>query len=245
MLVSLLSESGFSGLKDEQDGIIMSNIDHIHIRHATPADAPFLAEYVMAAERGEHGPISYQQIFNLGDEALTHLLEQIAAEEIEGMELSHSNFLLLEPENGSGPIGGCAGWIEAHECLPSSLLKAQTIGYFLGQAAMKEVREALDIVGLINIPRQPGALQLESFYIHPAFRGQGLLSRLIDTHIAQWQAQQPALAQIIALSTNYRAIKAYENCGFQVVRTMETDQARIYHYFSSPGKVLLERPLNW
>lgn len=223
----------------------MSNIDPILIRRATPADAPFVAQYVMEAERGDNGPISYQRIFKLSDEALTQLLEQIAAEEIDGMELSHSNFLLLEPENGSGPIGGCASWLEAHECLPSSLLKAQTLGYFLGHVAMKEVREALDIVGLINIPRQPGALQLESFYIHPAYRGQGLLARLINAHIASWQPQHPALAQIIALNHNFRAIKAYANCGFEVVRALETDDSRMYDYFSSPGKVLLEKQLRW
>jgi ribosomal protein S18 acetylase RimI-like enzyme len=212
-------------------------------RAATEADASFLAWAIREAEASGTPVVSYQRLFDLTDAELTDLLTTLAAEDAEGQELCYPSHRLLVAADT--PVATCAAWVEGADGLPSHLVRAQLLGYVLGPARLQAAAEALQVLAAVAIPRTPGALQLESFAVLPAHRGQGLVSRLIDTQLAHHLALQPSLrlAEIQLMRENEAARRAYTRAGFHVVQETHSSHPRLPQLLPGTGKVLMQRQL--
>lgn len=214
------------------------------LRPAIQEDVFFLTEAIHAADSAGTGRVSFQRIFGLSNLQLRYLLADLADTDIVGNEYSYPNFWVLETPAGT-PLAATAAWVEAADGLGSNLIKAQQLSYILGAERWQAARPKLAQLGAIDIPRQPGALQLDSIYVRPSVRGQGLLPILLSRVMKQVAGQYPEAekAQILLLEGNERALAAYRKCGFAEVRRIHTDNPAVAALVAGTGRILMERPL--
>ncbi|MBX3102751.1 MAG: GNAT family N-acetyltransferase [Bacteroidetes bacterium] len=219
-------------------------IPHFTIRPATEADASFIAWAVRTAEASGTEVISYQRLFGLSDAELDTLLLTLAAEEADGQELTYNTHRVVEVANR--PVAACAAWIEAQDSPPSHLVRAQLLAYVLGNDRLQAAADKLRVLAEVAIARTPGALQLEAFGVLPEYRGQGFTAALIESHIRHYKAEHPglALAEIILMSENTAAQRAYAKAGFHVVHHTHSDNPLLLTLLPGAGKVLMQRRLN-
>ena len=86
----------------------------------------------------------------------------------------------------------------------------------MGIERMKKARETIKQLEDLKISRKPGLLQLESVYVHPDFRGKGILGQLFEAHYAKFPEANRAQL-ITSIFENERAIKAYKKIGFEIM----------------------------
>ena len=208
-------------------------------RQATPADIPFLVICVLQAERVNTAS-TYQQIFSLSLSETQKLIQTIFEEDCSEQEICASQFLVIE--YAGKLIGGCSAWIEPTD-LSSAHLKAQLLAFSLGNEKFQEAIPVLKLFTYCQIPRTPGSLQLESFYIDPNFRGQNIIQKLIENQIAIFTNQSCNTAEIQLTNNNIRALKAYQKCGFAQDFESNTDD-RLIPYLGANGKIRLTQKLN-
>lgn len=66
------------------------------IRKAKAADIPFLADVVIASEKGMSDNLSFTTLFNIPEDRAKELIINMFEEEIDGCELSLSSFIVTE-----------------------------------------------------------------------------------------------------------------------------------------------------
>ena len=189
------------------------------IRPATLDDQDSLIEAVIEAEKSGTEIISYCNIFGLSRNELEQLLRDILNEDFGGQELCIQGFLIAETD---GRFAAAANaWIECEDETPSRIIKANLLHHFLGNDRLQEARKHFAILAGLNFEREPGAIQLESIYVRPEFRGLGLTQRLLNEHISILRRRQPLIskAQIILTADNRLALRAYQKLGFDIVDT--------------------------
>jgi ribosomal protein S18 acetylase RimI-like enzyme len=209
-------------------------------REATVHDAPFVAEAVVAAESSGTEVFSYARIFGLTLETMKAFLRQIAAEEAAGQDLTHNNYLIAEFRGK--PVAACAGWVEAKNCAPSAMIKMQLLTHHLPPEVVAGAKSRLQKAATIHIERTPGALQLESFYVLPEFRGKNLPHKLINEHVKRHKLIFPdlKLAQIVLMRENTQALKSYLKAGFEIAAETRSDDPEISQLLPGTGKYLLQ-----
>lgn len=215
----------------------------LHIRPATEADVPFLVWVVKTAEASGTDVISYQRLFDLTDTELDDLLTNALAEEVDGCDLSYQNYVVAEWMGER--VGACAAWIEADDYAPSHLIKGQMLAWVLGNDRLQAAREKIDLINEVNVLRDPGTLQLESFAVVPEHRGKGITRAMIQHHIDQYKNKRPELqyAQIAMMSSNLQGLRAYEKAGFQLLKQMHSVNPRVRELLPGTGKILLQKTI--
>ncbi len=218
--------------------------DGLVLRRAAPKDRDFLIEAIIEAEKSGAQRISYCEIFSLTESALRTLLASILDEDFEGQELCISGFLIAEVD------GECAGaacaWIEGESELPSTLIKANLLHHFLDADALSRARPWFDRLEALALARESGAAQLESIYVRPAYRGRGITGRILEEHLSRLRARVAGLAkaQIILVSGNDSAVRAYQKLGFRITQERRTDDPLLLSIVPGGVKVLMEKTLS-
>src|SRR5262249_34193854 len=153
--------------------------------------------------------LSYAGIFTLQEEQVARLLARILSEEIEGQEICLSHFLIAEV--AGKPAAACASWIEGKDGVPSGQIKASILFHLVGQVKWEQAGTRLAAVAETNIERATGAVQIESVYTTPMFRGIGLTSALVREHLRLHRQETPGLqkAQVILFKNNEVAASVY------------------------------------
>ena len=81
-------------------------MDGYLIRKAKTEDIPFLADVIIASEKGMSENLSFTTLFNIPEDRAKQLIISMFEEEIDGCELSLSSFIVTEyngkPISGSG-----------------------------------------------------------------------------------------------------------------------------------------------
>jgi len=115
----------------------------------------------------------------------------------------------------------------------------------LGAERFLAARPMLALLATIDIPRTPGALQLDAIAVLDAYRGQGLLQRLLSHIEADFSARQPAPehVQILLMRENLRALSAYEKAGYRVATETNSDDPIIPTLVPGTGRMLLTKAL--
>ena len=215
------------------------------IRPATMADATFLAEAILGAEKSNTDKAGLATLFDLRDEQVLELIVRMFDEEVDGCDYSISSFLVAEAIEG--PVAAVAGWVEAHDDeLPSHQLRSNLFGYVFPPESIVAFQKKKDLVAPLQIEREPHTLQIEHVYVRPGHRGHSLAGRLILEHIARSLVHVPALnkAQVQLVANNTTALKLYEKLGFQLVKTYRATDPKVLDLLPDTVRLLLEKDLN-
>lgn len=212
----------------------------ITFRTAIEADVDFITEAITEAEKSGTEILSYARIFDLSNEQATALIKNAVLENIPGQELCLSGFIIAEI-NGE-PAGAVCSWIEAEDDIPSSVLKANVLYYFLGKNATTQATKTSEILDTLFIPRDPGTLQIESVYVRNKFRGLGVSKELILEHIKQniSNGKNFSKVQVQLAETNQAAKSAYQKLGFMVHTRKNCTSADVLKYLPSGTKIMME-----
>lgn len=213
----------------------------VSCRAATPKDAEFLAEVLRMAEGGGSGKVTYQRLFDLTDEELHNFLLRAQQEELEGCEMGYPNYIIAMVEGE--PAGACAAWIEGEIGMASNLIKANFIVEALGRDRWKAARDNLRTFSRVDIHREEGAMQLDSFAVMPNYKGYGITQKMIQEQRKRLKSlgYDPVKAQIIQTNTNIAARRAYEKAGFRFVRESASSDPELQRFLTGNGKILLEK----
>jgi|WetSurMetagenome_2_1015567.scaffolds.fasta_scaffold409484_2 ribosomal protein S18 acetylase RimI-like enzyme len=215
----------------------------ITIRQGKPEDSEFLAKAIIEAEKSGTDLLSYAKIFGLPEKDVAGMLSEILAEDIPGSELCASAFLIAF--SGDTPAGCVASWIEGAEGISSNIIKMNSLFYFLDKSKLALIKENIKIVETADIPREPGALQLESIYVAPEFRGQGITGKLIDRHIEIQRSVNTSIkkAQIQLMAENKNAISAYLRAGFAITGERTSEDPSVTRFLPWNTRILMEKEI--
>lgn len=212
------------------------------IRPATLADADFLAQTIIEAEKSGTDKCGMALYFDVDEKELHHFLVQMLEEEIDGCELSISSFLVAT-YNGA-PVAALAGWIEGRneDNMPSSLLKSNLISFFLPKDKVEKTREKIDIVKDIQIERELGAYHFEYAYVKPEYIGHKLIQKLMLEHFAKAKELDPTVVKVYShpFGHNETIIKVHEQMGFAIIKEYKSTNPLTKHFFPSDTLLLME-----
>ncbi len=214
------------------------------IRKAIAADIPFLADVVIASEKGMSDRLSFTTLFNKSEEETKKLIIQMFEEEIDGCELSLSSFIVTEFEGK--PVSGSGAWIECfHENMQSGILKSNLISYTFGKESIEYLKTKSHIVKDVLIDREPMTLQLEYFHIKDEHLGKGLDAALMDRIEQNALAEYPELKKVQCqiFKNSVFSIKILLRHGFKIVGSYKSGNEEIFDYLPYNEKLLMEKIL--
>ena len=214
------------------------------IREAIQKDIPFLADIVIAAEKGNSDKLSFSTLFNLTEKKVKDLIIAMFDEEIDGCEFSLSSFLITECKGE--PVAGFGAWIEGFkESMPSKILKSNLISYTFGKENMEYFKSKSYLIKDMIAERGKGTLQFEYLFVSNNHRGKRLADRLIQKHEENALITYPELkkAQVQLFKNNRNAINVYERNGFEILKTNKSDQKDIADYLPFNEKYIMEKKL--
>lgn len=214
------------------------------IRKATLKDTSFLAEVIIAAEKGVSDNLSYSTLFNLPESKVRELLIAILKEEIDGCSLSISSFLVTEFDGH--PVAALGGWIEGFEEETSSkIIKSNLISYIFPKESIQALVLNSNVVSDILIDRERLTLQLEYAYIVKEHRGNLLLVPMIEKHIENALLVYPGLkkVQTQCFGNTLQTIRLFNYLGYHIAKEVHSSFEGILNYLPDKVKLLLEKNL--
>lgn len=214
------------------------------IRKAKAEDIPFIADVVIASEKGMSDNLSFTTLFNIPEDKAKELIINMFEEEIDGCELSLSSFIVTE-YNGK-PISGSGAWIEGFDgSMPSKILKSNLMSYTFGKESIEFLKTKSHIIKDVLVDREPMTLQLEYFHILNEHQGKGLdtqlMNRIEEGALAVYPELEKVQCQIFKNSVF--AIKILMRHGFEIVKKYKSDDDNIFDYLPSNEKYLMEKKL--
>jgi ribosomal protein S18 acetylase RimI-like enzyme len=220
-------------------------MDDYRIRKATPDDYSFISRVIIGAEKGNTGKLSYSALFNLDENSVKELIISMLEEDIDGCEFSPSSYLIAE-YNGES-VAALGAWIECFNGnLPSKILKSNLLNYFLEEKQIKYLNSKSAFISDIVIEREKNTLQFEYVYVARLHRGRELHVKLVNEHLKNAFSIYPKLhkAQLQVFKNNFVAIKAYEEIGYEKVRSSISNSIETLEYLPYNEKTLMEKNLN-
>lgn len=214
------------------------------IRKAVAGDIPFLADVVIASEKGMSDRLSFTTLFNKSEQEAKELIIQMFEEEVDGCELSLSSFIVTEFDEE--PISGSGAWIETFNGnMPSGILKSNLISYTFGKESIEYLKTKTDIVKGVLIDREPMSLQLEYFHIKNGHLGKGLDDQLMKFIEEKALAEYPELSKVQCqiFKNSVFSIKILLRHGFRIVKSYKSDNDEIFDYLPYNEKLLMEKNL--
>lgn len=218
-------------------------MDDLVFRKATPVDLPFLIAAVKAAEKLSTASCTYEKIFMLSAAEVDALLNQALSIESGGYQLALSTFFVYT--RGGVPVACCSSWIEAADGISSGFKMAAVLSDLLGFEKWIDAKAAIKAFADATPQRITGALQMETFYVEPSCRGQGITARIIDSVIRHFDSfgTQPKFAEITMLEGNVEALRAYQKAGFHIHRKGDPGNALFRTLTGSAGFIQLHKTI--
>lgn len=215
----------------------------ITINRATLSDIEFIADTIIAAEKGGTENFGLAKLFEVDEKTMREYIIAMLEEEIDGCEMSLSSFLVARHDGK--PIAAFAGWVEGDNDYkkPSSILKSNLIAYTLPQECILLLQDRSEIVNPLQIEREAGTYQLEYSYTLPNYRGRNIMGAIIDEHIKLATHFGVKKIQVHVFNNNTPAQKTYEKKGFLVIRKYKSQHPLNSNYFPSNVELLMEKTL--
>lgn len=214
------------------------------IRNATPIDLPFLADVIIAAEKGNSNNLSFSTLFEISEAKVKALIISMLGEEIDGCEFSISSFLVTE-YNGE-PVAAYGAWIEGFgDNPPSKILKSNLINYTFPKDSILNLASRAGIINDILIEREQLTLQFEYLYVMEMHRGKKLANALEQNLLENAITQYPELkkCQFQLFGNNLHVIRLFERLGYQVTKSAKSNNTDILNYLPFNEKLLMEKIL--
>ena len=218
----------------------MKNAMQIHIRRASPKDAPFLAKAILIAGRAHVQKGIWEVILGGSEEECLSFLQRLAITKI--LHLFHYTcYFIAELKNE--PVATLGGY------------NPQLSGYQALQRAIPEVMRKLHLPPqgfqaaeerssklLACLPQEiDGAWVIDSVATVPEYRGRGIAQHLLKAVLDEGKNQGHTVAQINMYIGNEPALNLYKKFGFKVIK--EKRDAFFEQNIGSPGMVSLARNL--
>jgi len=216
----------------------------IIVRRATMDDVDFIVDTIVAAEKSGTNNFGLAKLFEVTEDEMRGYIKCMLEEEVDGCELSLSSFIVAEYEGEA--VAAFGGWIEGRneDEMPSALLKANLINYYLPKENIMASMAKSDIVQPLQIDREEGTYQLEYSYTKPEYRGLGIMNKIIYKHISEYQqVMGGGKIQVHVFENNSQAIHTYERCGFSISKRYESNDSRVLNYFPYNVELLMEKEL--
>ncbi len=164
------------------------------IRNATPSDAPFLAQCILA---GMH---YYDFVTQPTDEVATILEKLTVCEGREDMLYTYKHSRIAEVD------GKAAGSLLAYPGDIYKELKAKTFGYF--------GPELLERFANDDTETDPGEFYLDSVAVHPDFRKMGIGRALMEDGIQQGRSKGYKKISLVVDPEYPHLVSLYQSIGF-------------------------------
>lgn len=210
------------------------------IREAGPEHRQFLASAIVEADCSGTSRSAYAALFQLNDAELYDLFLRIFELDLEDCEYALSAFCVAETEGRA--VAACAAWMEEENSIPSWQYKLSALRAALSPDSFSHLLSLQAQVSGIMPARTAGAVQMESVFILPEFRGQGLFQQMLQHQKSRFEGRNsaPELMQIISYDNNETAIRAYQKAGFREKLKTKIDSAFVKAHYPSCGMVLME-----
>lgn len=218
-------------------------MDDLIFRKATPDDLPFLVAAVKAAEKLGSASCTYETLYLLNATEVDALLNQALSIESGGYQLALSTFFVYT-RNGV-PVACCSSWIEAADGMPSGFKIAAVLSDLLGFEKWIDAKASIKAFADAIPQRTAGMLQMETFYVEPSCRGQGLTVRIIDSVIRSFDSDVTSakMAEITMFEENAEALRAYQKAGFHIHRKGDPGNALFQTLTGSAGFIQLRKTI--
>ncbi len=214
------------------------------IRKATLNDLPFIADVILAAEKGVSSKLSYSTLFDLPEAKVKELIVSMLDEEIDGCEFSVSSYLITEFEGQ--PVAGLGGWIEGfYDGESSKILKSNLLSFTFPKESIKALISNSDLISSILIDRTKMTLQLEYGYVLAEHRSKRLLEPMIHMHVNNAKQAYPDLKQIQfqCFKNSVRVVSLFTKLGYELIKEVEIENDKILEYLPDRTKLLMEKKL--
>ncbi|HMJ47238.1 MAG TPA: hypothetical protein VK498_07905 [Ferruginibacter sp.] len=219
-------------------------MDEYLFREARQKDIPFIADTVIAAEKGRSDKLSFSTLFNISESKAKELIITMLGEEIDGCELSLSSFLVAECSGET--VAAIGSWIEGFDgAMPSKILKSNLILHTFGKESMEFFKTKSHLIKDVLIEREPLTLQFEYLYIADKHLGKGLDTELTKRSEEKALAKYPALQKVQTqlFKNNILAVIVLRKKGFNVVSSCRTGNEEVLNYIPFNEKLLMEKSL--
>lgn len=212
-----------------------------NVRKANNSDIDFLIKSIIEADKSSTDVSSYSRLLGMKEDELQDLFKDIFDEELESCELAVDSFAVACYEDKA--VAACASWIEGLDGLASWQLRTTALFCSLAPENLELLKGHIQNFSSINIPRTEGTLQIESVYIEPEYRGNGLFLELLNFHInfAKDQGHNFNLAELLTYNSNSRAEAAYRKVGFEKIKSSHSEHPNILDYYPSEGMSLWQK----
>jgi hypothetical protein len=212
-------------------------------RKASTEDIPFIADVIIAAEKGASSTLGFSTLFNLSEEKVKEFIISMLEEEIDGCEFSLSSFNLVIFQGM--PVVGVSSWIEAHDNPPSRILKSNLLSYTFPPENMDYFRTKAHLMQGMSVERDPETLQFEYGFTSKEYRGKKILFSLMEQLLSETKRDFPEVkkAQVQCFSNNQPSINLLTNLGFEITKSVRTDNPEVLGVLPFNEKLLLEKHL--
>ncbi len=214
------------------------------IRKAVAADIPFLADAIIAAEKGNTDKLSFSTLFNLSEKQVREYFISMLQEDVDGCEFSLSTYLVCE--YNSAPVASMGAWIECFgNTLPSKILKSNLINFTFCKESIAFLKSKSEIIKDILAEREPMTLQYEYAYTSPDHRGARLADSLLKKHEELALSVYPGIKkfQTQIFKINSPSLKFVEARGFKIAKSFKSNNKQISDYLPCDEKYIMEKHL--
>lgn len=213
-------------------------------RNAQLEDVDFIARAIIFAEKGGSSLLGYSAVFNLEEDEVFRIIRLALLEDLPHNEFWLSAYVIAEIK--SQAVGTCCAWIEEAGEISSSLLKASLMLYVMGNRLIESSQSSALLLNQVHIARTPAAIQLEGIYVIPEYRGLGICGKMIEHYISDKMLTNPdtKTVQVQLPGNNLSAITAFRKSGFEVKKTMKCNDKKIFDFYPSDSKIMMELNIN-
>ena len=209
----------------------------IHIRHAYPDDASFLAKSALIAGRAHVKKGIWEVILGGTEEECLGFLEHVSVTTIP--HLFHYSCYFIAEHAEDGPVGSLGGYDPkqlGYQALQCAIPEVITKLNLPPQAAQGAEERSSKI--LVCLPKEiEGAWVIDSVATLPEYRKKGIAEKLLEHVLHEGKERGYHVAQINMYIGNETALNLYKKMGFEVIE--EKREEYFDHTIGSPGMLSL------
>ena len=211
------------------------------IRKAEKKDTSFLINAIIEADKSGKSSSSYCNLLSISEADFFEILVAIFEEELEDVEFGFSSFYVVtDIENN--PIASCSVWIEGENGIPSWQQRMMALRSFCKKESIDHMLSLQASIKGFMPERSSSTIQLESVYVAPNYRGQGivtfLLKYIIDKYVV---SDDRAVFEVMTYSNNQSAINLYTKLGFECIEKTLITSEIVNSIYSSNVMIKFEK----
>lgn len=214
--------------------------DRVQVAAATAADLDLVVEVMAIAARSHLTVSVWERLLDAPADHAAALLRAVARSD--EAHWCHLDRFWVATVDGR-PAGALSTFdvtTEGNAALTDALVPA-IVERVTDEDALAAVLERAAVLASCVPAAYPDAWGIENVAVLPAWRGTGVIDRLLEHALEEGRQAGYTLAQILTLDGNVRARRTWERHGF-VARASST-HARFADVYDSAGMTLLARPL--